>query len=82
MSTDVSEEHIVSIFRAEEIRSTRNQPASRYSCWFLAELISSALKMEAICSPKRLLTLNRLHGVISQKMILFITTTVKTSNPN
>jgi hypothetical protein len=31
--------------------------------------------------PKRRLKLNRLHGVISQKMILFITTAVKTSNP-
>jgi hypothetical protein len=30
--------------------------------------------------PKRLLQLNRLHGVTSQKMILFITTAVKTSN--
>jgi hypothetical protein len=30
---------------------------------------------------KRRLTLNRLHGVISRKMILFITTAVKTSNP-
>jgi hypothetical protein len=27
------------------------------------------------------LKLNGLHGVISQKMILFITTAVKTSNP-
>jgi hypothetical protein len=27
------------------------------------------------------LKLNGLHGVISQKMILFITTVVKTSNP-
>jgi hypothetical protein len=31
--------------------------------------------------PKRRLTLNGLHGVISQKIILFITTAVKTSNP-
>jgi hypothetical protein len=31
--------------------------------------------------PKRRLTLNGLHSVISQKMILCITTTVKTSNP-
>jgi hypothetical protein len=31
--------------------------------------------------PKRRLTLNGLHGVISQTMILFITTAVKTSNP-
>jgi hypothetical protein len=30
---------------------------------------------------KRRLQLNRLHGVTSQKMILFITTAVKTSNP-
>jgi hypothetical protein len=27
------------------------------------------------------LKLNGLHGVLSQKMILFITTAVKTSNP-
>jgi hypothetical protein len=31
--------------------------------------------------PKRRLLHNRLHGVISQKKILFITTAVKTSNP-
>jgi hypothetical protein len=31
--------------------------------------------------PKRGFKLNRLYGVKSQKMILFITTTVKTSNP-
>jgi hypothetical protein len=32
--------------------------------------------------PKRRLKLNGLHGVISQKMILFITTAVKTSIPS
>jgi hypothetical protein len=31
--------------------------------------------------PKRPLTFNGLHGVISQKMELFITTAVRTSNP-
>jgi hypothetical protein len=31
--------------------------------------------------PKRQLTLNRLHSVISQNLILFITTAVRTSNP-
>jgi hypothetical protein len=31
--------------------------------------------------PKRRLKPNGLHGVIFQKMILFITTAVKTSNP-
>jgi hypothetical protein len=50
------------------------------ACWFLSELISSTLKRRYV-SPKRRLTLNGLHGVISQKMILFITTAVKTSNP-
>jgi hypothetical protein len=31
--------------------------------------------------PKRRLTFNGLHGVISQKIELFITTAVRTSNP-
>jgi hypothetical protein len=31
--------------------------------------------------PKRRLTLNGLHGVISQKIVLFTTTAVRTSNP-
>jgi hypothetical protein len=31
--------------------------------------------------PKLQLTLNGVHGITSQKMILFITTAVKTSNP-
>jgi hypothetical protein len=60
VSTDVSEEHIASIFRVEEISSANNQQAS---------------------SLPRPLTFNGLHGVISQKMMLFITIAVKTSNP-
>jgi hypothetical protein len=31
--------------------------------------------------PKRRWTLKGLHGVISQKMVFFITTAVRTSNP-
>jgi hypothetical protein len=31
--------------------------------------------------PKRQLTFNGLHGITSQKMVLFITTSVRTSNP-
>jgi hypothetical protein len=38
------------------------------------------LKMEAICSLKRQLTLNGLHGAISQKIVLFITAAVRTLN--
>jgi hypothetical protein len=65
VSTGVSEEHIVSIFRVEEISSVFHLPPVSYinpdfrladysachllACWFLAELISSTLKMEAIC---------------------------------
>jgi hypothetical protein len=40
----------------------------------------STLKMEAICPLKRRTTFNRPHSVISQKIILFLTTAVKTSN--
>jgi hypothetical protein len=47
--SDVSEEHITSIFRVEEISSARNQQASR---WKAEELISSTLKMDAICSSE------------------------------
>jgi hypothetical protein len=36
--------------------------------------------MEATCSSKRQLTFNRLHGVASQKIELFITTAVRTSD--
>jgi hypothetical protein len=40
----------------------------------------SNLKMEAICSSEASLTFNGLCGVISQKIVLFITTAVRTSN--
>jgi hypothetical protein len=56
VSTDVSEEHIASIFRVEKRSSARNQHESRWQA------------------------LNRLHGVISQKIVLFIPTAVRTSN--
>jgi hypothetical protein len=37
--------------------------------------------MEAICSSEMSVDFNGLHGVISQKMVLFITTAVRASNP-
>jgi hypothetical protein len=40
----------------------------------------STLKMEAICSSECRLTFNGLHGVISQQIVLFITTAVRTSD--
>jgi hypothetical protein len=41
----------------------------------------STLKMEAACSSGTSVTFNGLHGDISQKIELFITTAVETSNP-
>jgi hypothetical protein len=41
------------------------------SRWFLAWLIFRPWRWRRYVPPKRPLTLNRLHGVISQKMVLF-----------
>jgi hypothetical protein len=43
-------------------------------------LVYSTLKMEAIFPPKRQLIFNGLHGVISQKILIFVTTAVRPSN--
>jgi hypothetical protein len=48
---------------------------------FLAQLIIRPWRWKQYVPPKRRLTLNGLHGVISQKMVRFITTAVRTSNP-
>jgi hypothetical protein len=50
------------------------------SRWFLAHLIFSPWRWRRYVPPKRRLTLNVLHGVLSQKMVLFITTAVRTSD--
>jgi hypothetical protein len=136
VSTDVSEEHIASILRVEEIGllfATTPQyylaahcpPRFRAShpvlvsywfrglvhrCWqfqpkdgpmatefqssdWLSILLATCLLAGLLnlflrpwrwwryVPPKRRLKLNGLHGVISQKMILFITTALRTSNP-
>jgi hypothetical protein len=80
VSTDVSEEHIASNFRVEEISSAKNQQASRWQAFIL---LSSCL-LAGFCwtsffdpedggdiPPKRWLKLDGLHGVISQRMVLF-----------
>jgi hypothetical protein len=73
VSTDVSGEHIASIFRVK----------NRFSTCFLAGLLNLFLYPEDgdDVPPKRRLKLDGLHGVISQRMILFITIAVKTSDP-
>jgi hypothetical protein len=42
---------------------------------------SPTLKIEASCSRKRRLTFNGIHGVMFQKVEIFIETDVRTSNP-
>jgi hypothetical protein len=42
---------------------------------------SSIVKMEAIFPPKRRLAFNGLHDIMSQKIVRFITTAERTSNP-
>jgi hypothetical protein len=50
--------------------------------WYLACLIPTPWGWKWYFLPKRLLTFNGLHGVISQKLVLFVNTAVRTSNPN
>jgi hypothetical protein len=67
------------------ISRTRNQHESRWQAepggWFLVWLNPQPWKWGLYIPPKRQLTVNGLHGVISQKIVLFITTAVRTSNP-
>jgi hypothetical protein len=53
----------------------RSSACHLLSCWFLARLIFSSLKMKAICSPETSVD-NGLHGFISQKTVLFMKVTV------
>jgi hypothetical protein len=60
-------------------------PCSHCAChllsrWFLAQLIFWPWRWRTYDPPKRWLTSNGLHGVITQKVVLFITIAVSTSN--
>jgi hypothetical protein len=73
VSTNISDEHIDSIFTVEEI-GWANQRASRWLGGLLAGLWNLFLRpwrWRRYVPPKRRLKLNRLHSVISQKIILF-----------
>jgi hypothetical protein len=50
------------------------------SRWFLSCFILRPWRLKRYVPPKRPLIFNGLHGVISQKTILFTTTAVRTSN--
>jgi hypothetical protein len=84
--TDVSEEHIASIFRVEELAEQETSVKAggkqnpRLHAGFLLGLFFDPRDGDDVL-PKRRLTLTELHGVISQKTELFITTAVRTSNP-
>jgi hypothetical protein len=51
------------------------------TCCFLLKLFLRPWRKRRYVPLKRRFQLKRLHGVTSQKMILFITAAVKTSNP-
>jgi hypothetical protein len=76
MSTDVSEEHAIFIFRDEEYakqETSMKQIASRASRWYLAWRILLSSRWMRHVSPKRRFTFNGLHDVIPQKVGIFIT---------
>jgi hypothetical protein len=78
VSTDVSEEHIASIFRVKK------SGGKVFTCFHAGILLSLFFDPEDggdMFLRNFGFTFNGLQGVISQKLILLITTAVKTSNP-
>jgi hypothetical protein len=70
--------------QGRKISRGKNQPISAchlLSRWCLARLILRPLRWRQYVLPKRRLIFNGLYGVIPQKIILFITTAVRTWNP-
>jgi hypothetical protein len=55
--------------------------ATCFHAVFLLNLFFRPWRWRRYVPPKRRLTLNRLHGVIAQKMVLFIIIAVRASNP-
>jgi hypothetical protein len=71
----------ISIIKHFTTRQTlKQQNINLLSRWYLTRLIRPWRLMRYIPSKRRL-TYSRLHDVISQKTVLFITTAVRTSNP-
>jgi hypothetical protein len=63
------------------LRNVGQLLATWFHAGFLLNLFFRPWRWRRHVPPKRRLTLNELHGVISQKMVLFTTTAVRTSNP-
>jgi hypothetical protein len=74
-STKVSEEYVASIFRVEEQEGSAEQVSSR--AWIHAGFLLGVFYPESV-PPKRGLTFNGLHGVMSQNMEHFIIKAVGT----
>jgi hypothetical protein len=77
-SADVSEEHVASIFRNQHETELWLLPASR---WLLAWLTLRLWRWRWHITLKCQSTFRGIHGVISQRMGLFITIAPRTSNP-
>jgi hypothetical protein len=60
------------------LQTTRPQLGKAKDLSAYCSAYSSTMNMEVICFPKLPLTFKGLHGVISQKAVLFITTGVRT----
>jgi hypothetical protein len=76
--------------QVRRISRARNQRESSWqvtsacnliSLWFLARLIRRPRRWRRYDTSKRWLTFDGLHGVIFQKIVLFKTTDLRTSNP-
>jgi hypothetical protein len=76
-STDFSEEHSTSIFMVK----ASGKQSHMLSCWFRAWLSLWPWIWRWCVPPKHRLNFSVLHGVISHKKKLVITSAVRTSNP-
>jgi hypothetical protein len=84
--TRIPRVHITLLLNNELIFSSQESKIKKptrhlFSCWFLARLILRPWRWRRYVPPKHRFTLNGLRGVISRKIVLFITTAVRTSNP-
>jgi hypothetical protein len=71
------------VYSVESQPTFRRNTSLLATCFTLVSCLdySATLNMEATCSSETSVDFHGLHGVISQKMELFITTAMKTSDP-
>jgi hypothetical protein len=81
LSTDVSEEHITTIFKAEEEEAEQDTNVQTGGSTVFRNCVSSSAYSLTLL-PKHRSPFDGLHWAISQKLQLFMTTRVKVSNPS